>query len=52
MSGGTVTLVAYMGMMGLPVDRYLTTTDERERLLLRAATARAVELTNKMNGGK
>lgn len=38
-----------MGLMGLPVDRYLTTTDDRERLLLRAATERAVEITNKLN---
>lgn len=49
MSGGTVTLLAYMGLLGLPVDRYLTTTDARERLLLRAVANRGVEIVNKLN---
>jgi hypothetical protein len=49
LTGDTVTLLAQMGLLGLPVDRYLSTTDERERLLLRAVTSRAVELVNKLN---
>ena len=46
-----MTLLAHMGLLGLPVDRYLTTRDERERLLLRAVAERAVSIVNKLNKG-
>jgi hypothetical protein len=50
-SGSTVTLLAYMGLLGLPVGRYISTKDERERLLLRAVTERSIAIVNKMNKG-
>jgi hypothetical protein len=50
-SGDTVTLLAYMGLLGLPVDRYLHTSDKRERLLLEAVTDRAISIVNKLNKG-
>jgi hypothetical protein len=40
-----------MGLLGLPVERYITTSDARERLLLRAVTNRAIGIVNKLNKG-
>lgn len=41
MSGDLLTIAATLGVLGLPAGRYLTTTDDDERLMLRALAVKA-----------
>ena len=51
-SAATITLLANMGLLGLPVERYVTNRDHRERLLWEAVANRAIAIVNKLNKGK
>lgn len=43
---------ATMAILGLPAWRYLTTDDPVERLVLDGVLERAVQINNRINGGR
>jgi hypothetical protein len=46
LTGDAVAVAATLAVLGLPVERYLTTIDHDERLVLAAIARKAFELTN------
>jgi len=47
-SGDLIAVAAGLAIFGLPVERYLTTTDPDERLILSAVAQRAYKLVDQL----